>query len=243
MRCCAVGLAAFGWGLCLAACRGGGRGPLCRPNALGGGQIRATVNLQNRLFQCAIAIWNGLCGAVPRLLLGPIRHTGHLGTRTRQYRRPSARDSPLFEPGLTRWCRQRQGQTLAFNHRPATARRGKRMRFSSRSPPLRGAANVHADLSYVHAAAREIAAAPQGFSRCGHQIDPSCRPLRNEVERMTLRSIRRPTRGRFQSGRSLPRRCYPHFKFPARIVSAPRMSRAEGDGRYYRPLSLNTRRR
>src|SRR5881227_1453287 len=71
---------------------------------------------------------------------------------------------PIFEPGLTELVRSNASEgRLSFGTDLAQAVRGADAVFIAVGTPSRRG-DGHADLSYVHAAAREIAAALDGFT-------------------------------------------------------------------------------
>src|SRR6266404_4273410 len=166
--------------------------------------------------------WHGICGAGIRRLFCGFRPPGHLrGQGWRQDRRLAPRRNPDFRarPGCAGRF-QCESRASGFCHRS------------------RGAG--HADLSYVHSAAREIAAVLAGFTVV---VTKSTVPVGtgDEVERLIYETnpsadvVVASNPEFLREGAAIR-----DFKFPDRIVvgtSDDRARKVLGD--IYRPLSLN----
>ena len=136
---------------------------------------------------------------------------------------------PIFEPGLDELvaANMRPGPARIFNRRPTPGRGADAVFIAVGTPSRRG--DGHADLSYVYAAAREIAPLSVGFTVV---VTKSTVPVGtgDEVERIIREAqSRRRRRGRVQSGIPARGRGDPGFQ-----VSRPhrgrhrRRARAQG---------------
>ena len=147
---------------------------------------------------------------------------------------------PIFEPGLTELVRSNASEgRLSFGTDLAQAVRGADAVFIAVGTPSRRG-DGHADLSYVHAAAREIAAALDGFTVV---ITKSTVPVGtgDEVERI-LREVRPDADFAVASNPEFLREgaAIRDFKHPDRIVVGSEDTRArEVITELYRPLYLN----
>jgi UDPglucose 6-dehydrogenase len=147
---------------------------------------------------------------------------------------------PIYEPGLEEIVRQnRDLKRLTFTRNLADAVRRSDVIFIAVGTPSRRG-DGHADLSYVHAAAREIAAALSGFTVV---VTKSTVPVGtgDEVERL-IREVNPSADVVVASNPEFLREgaAIRDFKFPDRIVvgtSDERARKVLGD--VYRPLSLN----
>jgi UDPglucose 6-dehydrogenase len=149
-------------------------------------------------------------------------------------------DVPIFEPGLSDLVKSnlREGR-LAFSTELAPAVRGADAVFIAVGTPSRRG-DGHADLSYVYAAAREIAAALAGFTLI---ITKSTVPVGtgDEVERI-IREERPDADFAVVANPEFLREgaAIRDFKLPDRIVVGTQDERArERMAELYRPLYLN----
>ena len=149
-------------------------------------------------------------------------------------------ETPIFEPGLDDLvaANVRQGR-LSFSARSAPAVRGAEAVFIAVGTPSRRG-DGHADLSFVYAAAREIAAAIDGFTVV---VTKSTVPVGtgDEVERI-IRETRPDADFVVVSNPEFLREgaAIGDFKRPDRIVIGTDDDRARGVmSEIYRPLNLN----
>ena len=148
--------------------------------------------------------------------------------------------SRFSSPGSTSWWRPMSRPTGSISPPTCRRRSPKPMRCSSRSARRRGAATVMPISTYVHSAAREIAAALSGFTVV---VTKSTVPVGtgDEVERL-IRETNPSADVVVASNPEFLREgaAIRDFKFPDRIVvgtSDERGRKVLGD--IYRPLSLN----
>jgi UDPglucose 6-dehydrogenase len=149
-------------------------------------------------------------------------------------------EMPIYEPGLCELvCDNMQGGRLSFSTElEGSVRRADAVFIAVGTPSRRG--DGHADLSYVHAAAREIADALEGFTVV---ITKSTVPVGtgDEVERI-IRAARPDAAFEVVSNPEFLRQgaAIRDFKHPDRIVVGTEDARArELMAELYRPLYLN----
>jgi UDPglucose 6-dehydrogenase len=147
---------------------------------------------------------------------------------------------PIFEPGLPELVKTnlRQGRLVFSTELPAAVRAAEAVFIAVGTPSRRG--DGHADLSFVYAAAREIAAALDGFTVV---ITKSTVPVGtgDEVERI-IRKARPDADFEVVANPEFLREgaAIRDFKLPDRIVVGTGDARArERMAELYRPLYLN----
>jgi UDPglucose 6-dehydrogenase len=147
---------------------------------------------------------------------------------------------PIFEPGLAELVKTnlRQGRLVFSTELPAAVRAAEAVFIAVGTPSRRG--DGHADLSFVYAAAREIAAALDGFTVV---ITKSTVPVGtgDEVERI-IRQARPEADFEVVANPEFLREgaAIRDFKLPDRIVVGTGDARArERMAEIYRPLYLN----
>jgi len=147
---------------------------------------------------------------------------------------------PIFEPGLAELVKTnlRQGRLVFSTELPAAVRAAEAVFIAVGTPSRRG--DGHADLSFVYAAAREIAAALDGFTVV---ITKSTVPVGtgDEVERI-IRQARPEADFEVVANPEFLREgaAIRDFKLPDRIVVGTGDARArERMAELYRPLYLN----
>jgi UDPglucose 6-dehydrogenase len=147
---------------------------------------------------------------------------------------------PIFEPGLPELVKTnlRQGRLVFSTELPSAVRKADAVFIAVGTPSRRG--DGHADLSFVHAAAREIAAALDGFTLV---ITKSTVPVGtgDEVERI-IREARPDADFAVVANPEFLREgaAIRDFKHPDRIVVGTSEARArERMAELYRPLYLN----
>src|SRR5262245_39101355 len=147
---------------------------------------------------------------------------------------------PIFEPGLPELVKAnlRQSRLVFANDLPAAVEAADAVVIAVVTPPRRG--DGHADLSFVYAAAREIAAALDGFTLV---ITKSTVPVGtgDEVERI-IREARPDADFAVVANPEFLREgaAIRDFKHPDRIVVGTNEARArERMAELYRPLYLN----
>jgi UDPglucose 6-dehydrogenase len=147
---------------------------------------------------------------------------------------------PIFEPGLPELVKTnlRQGRLVFATELPPAVRKADAVFIAVGTPSRRG--DGHADLSFVYAAAREIAAALDGFTLV---ITKSTVPVGtgDEVERI-IRQVRPDADFAVVANPEFLREgaAIRDFKHPDRIVVGTSEARArERMAELYRPLYLN----
>src|SRR6201982_102335 len=147
---------------------------------------------------------------------------------------------PIFEPGLADLVKTnlRQGRLVFSTDLPAAVSAGEAVFIAVGTPSRRG--DGHADLSFVYAAAREIAAALDGFTVV---ITKSTVPVGtgDEVERI-IREVRPGADFAVVANPEFLREgaAIHDFKHPDRIVIGPDDERAKRVlTEIYRPFYLN----
>jgi UDPglucose 6-dehydrogenase len=147
---------------------------------------------------------------------------------------------PIFEPGLPELVKTnlRQGRLVFSTELPAAVRKADAVFIAVGTPSRRG--DGHADLSFVYAAAHEIAAALDGFTLV---ITKSTVPVGtcDEVERI-IRQVRPDADVAVVANPEFLREgaAIRDFKHPDRIVVGTSEARArERMAELYRPLYLN----
>src|SRR6266566_60030 len=147
---------------------------------------------------------------------------------------------PIFEPGLPELVKTnlRQGRLVFSTELPAAVRKADAVFIAVGTPSRRG--DGHADLSFVYAAAREVAAALDGFTLV---ITKSTVPVGtcDEVERI-IREVRPDADVAVVANPEFLREgaAIRDFKHPDRIVVGTDEPRArERMAELYRPLYLN----
>src|SRR3984893_10808140 len=147
---------------------------------------------------------------------------------------------PIFEPGLPELVKTnlRQGRLMFSTELPAAVRKADAVFIAVGTPSRRG--DGHADLSFVYAAAREVAAALDGFTLV---ITKSTVPVGtcDEVERI-IREVRPDADVAVVAHPEFLRAgaAIRDFKHPDRIVVGTDEPRArERMAELYRPLYLN----
>jgi UDPglucose 6-dehydrogenase len=147
---------------------------------------------------------------------------------------------PIFEPGLADMVKTNlhQGRLVFSTELPAAVRKADAVFIAVGTPSRRG--DGHADLSFVHAAAREIAAALDGFTLV---ITKSTVPVGtgDEVERI-IGEVRPDADVAVVANPEFLREgaAIRDFKHPDRIVVGTSEARArERMAELYRPLYLN----
>jgi UDPglucose 6-dehydrogenase len=147
---------------------------------------------------------------------------------------------PIFEPGLPELVKNnlRQGRLVFSTELPAAVRKADAVFIAVGTPSRRG--DGHADLSFVYAAAREIAAALDGFTLV---VTKSTVPVGtcDEVERI-IREVRPDADVAVVANPEFLREgaAIRDFKHPDRIVVGTDEPRArERMAELYRPLYLN----
>src|SRR6201987_4403189 len=147
---------------------------------------------------------------------------------------------PIFEPGLPELDKTnlRQGRLVFATELPPAVRKADAVFIAVGTPPRRG--DGHPDLSFVYAAAREIAAALDGFTLV---ITKSTVPVGtgDEVERI-IRQVRPDADVAVVANPEFLREgaAIRDFKLPDRIVVGTEDDRArEVMTELYRPLYLN----
>jgi UDPglucose 6-dehydrogenase len=148
---------------------------------------------------------------------------------------------PIFEPGLPELVKTnlRQGRLVFSTELPGAVRNADAVFIAVGTPSRRG--DGHADLSFVYAAAREIAAALDGFTLV---ITKSTVPVGtgDEVERI-IRQVRPDADFAVVANPEFLREgaAIRDFKHPDRIVVGTVEARArERMAELYRPLYLNS---
>jgi UDPglucose 6-dehydrogenase len=147
---------------------------------------------------------------------------------------------PIFEPGLPELVKTnlRQGRLVFSTELPAAVRKADAVFIAVGTPSRRG--DGHADLSFVYAAAREVAVALDGFTLV---VTKSTVPVGtcDEVERI-IREVRPDADVAVVANPEFLREgaAIRDFKHPDRIVVGTSEARArERMAELYRPLYLN----
>ena len=193
------------------------------------------LTIKGGLFHANCHDWHGLCGAGVRRLLCRFRPPGHL---RRQGRRQDRSAAPRRDPDLRARARRAGGRPTS---RPsgsisppistAPVAEADAVFIAVGTPSRRG--DGHADLSYVYAAAREIAAALSGFTVV---VTKSTVPVGtgDEVERL-IREVNPSADVVVASNPEFLREgaAIRDFKFPDRIVvGTVGRARAQGARRH-----------